>query len=176
MTIAATVDLHCAVKIKSLEFWNDVIGERLKNQGMIDGDFPDVTFSKERKKIVRLDEDEIKRRLNIVLNELNINGCLEVLVKTIQDDPDIEVIEVAVKITKQFVELLKKYKLLQQENRYIVGGNYKNFFNLINQDLDNILVNKKKWLKTTDAFALVLNDMLKELEQDEDMNVMECYY
>lgn len=164
MIAVAIVDRNCSVKIKALKFWDEVIWKRLKNQGLIDGKFPEVTFSTESKKIVRLNDYEIKRRLNMVLNELNASGCLQVLIKSIKDDPNIEVVETAVEVTKKFIELLRKHEILQLKT----NADYDDFFILLGQDLDKILENKKKLLRKSDVYlVLLLNNMLKELNQEE---------
>lgn len=66
MMQATVTDLHWEVKVKALCFWDKSICNRLQDQGMIDGSFPSVTFSKENRKIVTLTENEIKNRLNKV--------------------------------------------------------------------------------------------------------------
>ena len=78
MTAAAVLDLHWEVKINALEFWREFIDSHLSDQGMLDGHFPNVTFSKEHRKIVSLNENEIKQRLNKALDELSRQNCLGV--------------------------------------------------------------------------------------------------
>lgn len=112
MVYAATTDLHWEVKTNALCYWNKSITNRLSNQGMIDGSFPNVTFSKENRKIVTLTEAEIKNRLNKVLVELSKCGCLGVLLAAIQDDCDLEVVKKAVLITKNLANLLNTYNLM----------------------------------------------------------------
>lgn len=116
MAFSTTLDLHWEVRKKGLQFWNEVIGEHLRNQGMIDGSFPSVTFSRENRKIVTLTEIEIKRRLNKVLLQLSEVGCLGVLLSALQDDSDLEVVKEAVGITKQLVTLLHRYNAIMVEN------------------------------------------------------------
>jgi len=70
-------DLHWEVKVNALQFWEKVIERQMSDQGMIDGVFPSVTFSKNRK-IVLLTENEIRLRLNKVLEELAQIRCLQV--------------------------------------------------------------------------------------------------
>lgn len=79
MATAAIGDLYWEVQINALSFWAKVIERHMSNQGMIDGAFPQVTFSKENRKIVTLTENEIRLRLKKVLNELSDLGCLQVL-------------------------------------------------------------------------------------------------
>ncbi|KAJ8928354.1 hypothetical protein NQ314_019084 [Rhamnusium bicolor] len=111
MTHAATADLHWEVKVNALHFWEKVINRHLMHQGMIDGTFPKVTFSKEHRKIVTLNEPEVRKRLIKVLNQLSETGCLAVLITALQDDCDLEVSKTATKITKDFVKLLKDYNI-----------------------------------------------------------------
>lgn len=109
MAFSATLDIHAEVRYRGLKFWQEVIGELLRNQGMIDGSFPNVTFSKENRKIVTLTEIEIKTRLRKVLRHLSEIGCLGVLLSAIQDDTDFEVAKEGVAITKTIFELLNRY-------------------------------------------------------------------
>lgn len=74
----ATSDLHWEVKVNALSFWDSVIDHETANQGMIDGAFPAVTFSKTSRKIVTLTPPEIQKRLRLVLDELQSIGCLQV--------------------------------------------------------------------------------------------------
>lgn len=63
MSHAVLTDLYWEVKVKALEFWHKVLDRHLMYQGVIDGIFPQITFSKEDKKIITLTESEIRRRL-----------------------------------------------------------------------------------------------------------------
>ena len=83
MACSAVSDLHWEVKVNALEFWEKVIERQMSDQGMIDGVFPSVTFSKENRKIVLLTENEIKLRLNKVLGELARIRCLQVSAQTV---------------------------------------------------------------------------------------------
>lgn len=79
---------------------------------MLDGTFPSVTFSKETRKIVTLNETEIQKRLLKALDELSNIGCLTVLAKLLQDDIEIEIIDTALVIATELVETIKKYKVI----------------------------------------------------------------
>jgi len=76
--MAAVFDLHWEVKTNALSFWDHFVKSHLTDQGMLDDSFPNVTFSKEHRKIVALNEIEIKRRLNKALDELAKQNCLGV--------------------------------------------------------------------------------------------------
>lgn len=82
MTVAAVLDLDWEVKRNALEFWRHFIKSHLTDQGMLDGHFPNMTFSKEHRKIVSLDETEIKQRLSKALDELSRQRCLGVILTT----------------------------------------------------------------------------------------------
>ncbi|XP_035721549.1 uncharacterized protein LOC118441356 isoform X4 [Vespa mandarinia] len=110
MSVAAIFDLHWEVKISALEFWKHFIKSHLSDQGMLDGSFPNVTFSKEQRKIVALDENEIKRRLNKALDELARQNCLGVLLVTLKDDSDFEVCKASAMIINKLKIFLLKYK------------------------------------------------------------------
>lgn len=132
MTHAVTGDLHWEVKYNALDFWFDVFEVHLNNQGkfitwkkqletdimwafihsgMIDRVFPSVTFSKEQRKIVTLNETEIRRRLIKALNQLSHTGCLYVLKTACLDDCDLEVSKKAATAVSKLMKLLKMYQV-----------------------------------------------------------------
>lgn len=195
MAAAATLDLHWEVKKEALNFWEKVIWERLRNQGMIDGAFPEVTFSKEHRKIVTLTQPEVQKRLNKVLLELSGHGCLEVLVSTVQNECDIEVVKRGVDIVKKFSAILKTYNVVRCEeirspcspsaksdcfnfaanSQDVQINGVKKFLEFVRQDLDKLVENKTTWLKSTDIFESVLDDTLRESENNDAINGMDCY-
>jgi len=71
-------DFHWEVKVNAIRFWKVVIEKHLTDQGMIDGCFPEVTFSKEHRKIITLTPENIQLRLNKTLDSLSRVGCLQV--------------------------------------------------------------------------------------------------
>ncbi|XP_012539663.1 uncharacterized protein LOC105838551 isoform X2 [Monomorium pharaonis] len=111
MCVAAVFDLHWEVKTNALSFWDHFVKSHLTDQGMLDDSFPNVTFSKEHRKIVALNENEIKRRLNKALDELARQSCLGVLLVTLKDDSDFEVCKVSAMIIGKLKTCLLKYKL-----------------------------------------------------------------
>lgn len=110
----AVNDLHWEVKTRALEFWEVIIKHQIQHQGVIDGTFPTVTFSKEKKKIVNLTQKEIILRLTKILNELSMRGCLGVLLACIEDDADLAVARSSVAVIKNLVEFLDKYNYWQE--------------------------------------------------------------
>nr|CAH7755298.1 unnamed protein product [Callosobruchus chinensis] len=110
---AATADYIGRSKLKHSCF--GVIEKHLTHQGMIDGTFPEVTFSKENRKIVTLNDAEVKKRLIKVLEQLSATGCLAVFAAALQDDSDLEVAKTALDLIKDFVAMLKKYKVTEQD-------------------------------------------------------------
>lgn len=139
----AVNDFHWEVRANALEFWRLVIQRQFAHQGMIDGTFPAVTFSKEHKKIITLNDKEIQLRLRKVLNELSVRGCLGILMSCLQDT-ELEVITNAVGIIDKMVGYLNKYNFLEEYNRNnkpklsapskkpVIDSNYAEF-----QSLDN---------------------------------------
>lgn len=115
MTEAAVLDLHWEVKVNALEYWRHFIKSHFTDQGMLDGSFPNVTFSKEHRKIVALDEYEIKRRLNKALEELAKQSCLGVLLATLEDESDFEVSKASARIILKLKNFLLKYKINEPE-------------------------------------------------------------
>lgn len=114
---AAAEDLHWEVQLTALQFWRKVIANQMSHQGMIDGIFPSVTFSKENRKIVQLNEVEIKKRLKKILNELALRGCLGVLLCCMKDDSEIEVMENALQIINELIQLLDKYNMTEIDHK-----------------------------------------------------------
>lgn len=114
MAHIAVNDLFWEVKVKALEFWHAVIKGQLAHQGVIDGNFPSVTFSKEKKKIVTLTEKEITSRLTRMLDDLSASGCLSVLLACMRDEDDLMVAKASVRVIKFLTEFLDKYTYWQQ--------------------------------------------------------------
>jgi hypothetical protein len=85
---------------------------------MIDGTFPAVTFSKEHKKIITLNDKEIQLRLSKVLNELSMRGCLGVLIHCLDDDCDLQVVKSTVDIVKKLMQHLQKYNYIEDRKKY----------------------------------------------------------
>lgn len=114
MAHVAVNDLFWEVKVKALDFWHSVIRGQLTYQGVIDGNFPSVTFSKEKKKIVTLTEKEITSRLTRMLDELAASGCLSVLLACMRDEDDLMVVKASIRVIKFLTEFLDKYTYWQQ--------------------------------------------------------------
>lgn len=106
MCDAAVDDLHWEVQLAALQFWRHAIKLQFSNRGMIDGRFPSVTFSKEKKKIVMLNEREIEKIVVSILNTLSIIGCLAVLHKCLNEEWNVKVIELAYSVTNDLVQIL----------------------------------------------------------------------
>lgn len=105
-----TDDTSPTTRKNSLQFWRNVIHQWLTIEGMIDGEFPEVTFSKESKKIVILNDQEVKKRLIKVMHILCDNGCLFALHTALQDC-DIEVNKTVKDIAIKLYDLLKNYNV-----------------------------------------------------------------
>ena len=119
MAHCAVNDFYWEVRVNALEFWCLVIQRQFVHQGMIDGTFPAVTFSKEHKKIITLNDKEIQLRLRKVLNELSVRGCLGILMACLQDS-DLEVINKVVQVIEKMVKNLNKYNFIEEYNRKTV--------------------------------------------------------
>ncbi|XP_021713383.1 uncharacterized protein LOC5574692 [Aedes aegypti] len=124
LTYVTVKDLYWEVKLNGLLFWQVVICRQLQHQGMIDGTFPTVTFSKEHKKIITLTNNEILLRLRKVLNELSLRGCLGVLLACLDDRCDLEVLKKTVEMIRWLMTILNKYNYME-EYRNIASGSRK---------------------------------------------------
>ncbi|XP_026498986.2 uncharacterized protein LOC113402857 [Vanessa tameamea] len=139
MVSAALSDFHWEVQLTALKFWKIVIQSLLNDQGMLDGTFPPVTFSRETRKIVTLNQTEIQKRLMRILEELAAIGCLTVLLKLLHDETEVEIMDTAFTIATELLDILDRYKvpksLTPSENEP------KNVNDLLNKiKLDNIHV------------------------------------
>lgn len=110
----AVADLYWEVKHEALIFWKLVIMRQFLHNGVIDGQFPAVTFSKELKKIVTLTPKEISIRLNRIMDELSTRGALGVVLECLNDECDLEVVKRAAKIVQGLNKFLQKYKYLDE--------------------------------------------------------------
>lgn len=129
MTHSVTNEDNADVRKNALQFWSNIINKHLSLQGMTDNDFPEATFSKELKKIVILDETEIKKRLVKVMYQLSENGCLSIL-RIASEDSSTKVIATVEKIVRKLLDLLYKYEvsvtdLEKAENTYSIKLNNK---------------------------------------------------
>lgn len=111
---ATTHDLFWEVKLKAIDFWHCVIQRHMRNQGVMDGCFPPVTFSKESKKIVTLTQKEITSRLTSLLQSLSACGCLGVLLATLEDRDDLIVVKKGVEVIKTLMNFLDVYHYLDE--------------------------------------------------------------
>jgi BRCA1-associated ATM activator 1 len=111
MTSSAISDFHWEVQLTALKFWRVVIQSFLADQGMLDGTFPPVTFSRTSRKIVTLNEAEVQKRLFMTLEELASAGCLTALLKLVNDDTEVEVMDAALAIAQELFAILLKYKV-----------------------------------------------------------------
>ncbi|KAK3931173.1 BRCA1-associated ATM activator 1 [Frankliniella fusca] len=116
MANVVLADLHWEVKVNALTFWKLMIERQMNDQGMIDGVFPQVTFSKEHRKIINLTPAVIQDRLRRVLTELSLNGCLHVLLEAICKDEDLEVVKRASEIISFLSVVLERHGLLDLKN------------------------------------------------------------
>lgn len=108
---SALTDFHWEVQICALKFWKIVIHSLLTDQGMLDGTFPPVTFSRETRKIVTLNEAEIQKRLVKILDELSAIGLFTVLINLLQEDTEVEVLDSAMRLSQELVDIIYKYKV-----------------------------------------------------------------
>lgn len=109
MRNAAIKDLYWEVQLSALHFWKHVIRTHLIDRGMIDGNFPTKTFSKDKRKIIVLNKMEITKQLMLMMNQLSANGCLTVLQYCLNDDCSVTVLENSYHITKDLISILDKF-------------------------------------------------------------------
>lgn len=110
MMYVAIDDLHWEVQLAALYFWKEAIQQHFTNRGMLDGKFPSVTFSKEKRKIIVLNNGEIQRQLTAIMNNLADIGCLTVLSECMNVLHNTKVMELAYAIVKELIKKLDENK------------------------------------------------------------------
>ncbi|KAG5882254.1 hypothetical protein JTB14_014951 [Gonioctena quinquepunctata] len=185
MTHAVVADLHWEVRVKALNFWKSVIDHHLTQQGMIDGSFPPFTFSKEHRKIVNLDEDEIKKGLVKVMHQLSLNGCLSVFHMALQDQCDLEVSKYATTTICDFVTLLKKYKITSGDvassteptntihSEDVLGSQASSFSLSDTSDMSMDGVVQNAPMENTDQ---TMEDLLEDILNSRDINLLQSVF
>ncbi|KAH8383028.1 hypothetical protein KR009_006308 [Drosophila setifemur] len=108
-------DHHSTVKRNALEFWRREFYRQFTNQGMIDGAFPTVTFSKEHKKIVTLTEKEIQTSIAKVFADVQQYGYFGIILKCLREENSMDVLELLIKGTTIMVEKFERYKGILDE-------------------------------------------------------------
>ncbi|GBP68258.1 hypothetical protein EVAR_48624_1 [Eumeta japonica] len=158
MVSAAIADFHWEVQVSALKFWKLVIQNYFTDQGMLDGTFPPVTFSKESRKIITLNQSEIHKILVKILDELANNGCLTVLVKLLQDT-DVEIIDSAYQVSSELHNILVKYNVCD-----IIKSNKE-----INTSLTDEYMNIQQTVKE----YVDLNEVMEEAVEEKSDSVIE---
>ncbi|EDW66674.1 uncharacterized protein [Drosophila virilis] len=102
-------DHHWEVKVNALCFWRMEFNRQFNNQGMIDGAFPTVTFSKEHKKIVTLTGREVKLRVAKVLAEVQQYGYYGIILKCLREEYSKEVLKLIVTGIKAMNDKVNEY-------------------------------------------------------------------
>lgn len=141
---AALNDLYWEVQLAALSFWKKTIDTHFSYRGMIDGKFPSMTFSKEKRKIITLNREEIHKQLISILNSLALNGCLSVLTKCMNEDYNIKVMEQSYNIAKDLLEILRKYSFnVMPETAVFFPTTSNNFIPKNEPNCNNIEMNIK---------------------------------
>lgn len=120
MASTAASDFHWEVKVNALQFWETTIRQQLICQGMVDGRFPEVTFSGSPKRITTLDTREIQNRLKKVLEELARIRCLAILLGSL-NDPDLQVARKTAEILNMVFGHLEEHELLKKSTSQLVN-------------------------------------------------------
>lgn len=139
MSTAAVDDLHWEVQLAALQFWRHVIKFHFSNRGMIDGKFPSVTFSKEKRKIITLNDYEIEKILISIMNDLSAIGCLTVLHKCLNEEWNIDVMELAYSVVNDLVQILDCYRIafIPDKARCAdLDSNYESFIGADDMEMD----------------------------------------
>lgn len=168
MSAATISDFHWEVKVKALKFYKKLICKQFTDQGMIDGTFPNVTFSKEKRKIISLTESEVLARINKILTFLSDVNCLTVLIACLYDNYDISVVDTAVEIIERVELLFEKYNIMNFNNKPIY----------IDDDLSGPQLNgHANNLKNGETFSdTKINDAIDSIVNMDDINLLASVY
>ncbi|EEB16602.1 conserved hypothetical protein [Pediculus humanus corporis] len=101
MSYLAICDLHWEVKINALLFWEAAIIKVLVAHG--------IPVDSEKKKNINISDESIIETLYNALNQLSKIGCLYVLLSTLINDCDFQVVQISAKITSNLLDILKSY-------------------------------------------------------------------
>ncbi|CAG9766514.1 unnamed protein product [Ceutorhynchus assimilis] len=100
------------VQEQAVKFWDNVIRKCLEKQGMFDDVFPSVIFSKELKKIIRLDDKEIRKRLCQTLDYMSKRGCFSIFQQILENEnTPKQVFSTTVGIITKLLRLLQQYEV-----------------------------------------------------------------
>ena len=101
MSYLAICDLHWEVKINALLFWEAAIIKVLVAHG--------IPVDSEKKENIIISDESIIETLYNALNQLSKIGCLYVLLSTLINDCDFQVVQISAKITSNLLDILKSY-------------------------------------------------------------------
>lgn len=183
MSTAAVDDLHWEVQLAALHFWRHAIQIHFSNQGMLDGKFPSVTFSKEKRKIITLNNREIEKILISIMNDLSEIGCLTILHKCLNEEWNTDVMELAYSVTNDLVQILDRYRIefVPGVSRSAdISTNYESFMGANDMEMDlcppqHDTNNRNEVIKNivnTNDVDLVLE--LHGMSNEVKPNLMEC--
>ncbi|XP_019755015.2 uncharacterized protein LOC109533940 isoform X1 [Dendroctonus ponderosae] len=100
------------VQEQAVKFWDQVTKKLLEKQGMSDDVFPSVIFSKEHKKIIRLNDKEIRKRLFQALDGMSKSGCFSVFHCILRNEnTPKQVFGTTVAIVTKLLRLLQQYEV-----------------------------------------------------------------
>ncbi|XP_067615452.1 uncharacterized protein [Eurosta solidaginis] len=164
-------DLYWEAKVEAINCLRYRICYLLTNEGMLDGTFPSVTFSKEKKKIVQLNPREVNLRFFKVLTELSQRGVLGLLLKSIQDDCDIAVIRASRSLAKKMLNKMEQHNFTTFEDKMepTSNSNISSTTNFINPLTANIATSDKVKVEESSPKELFSGDakILEVLDSDE---------
>ncbi|XP_063534223.1 uncharacterized protein LOC134744373 isoform X1 [Cydia strobilella] len=171
MVSSAVSDFHWELQLTALKFWKIVIQNSLCEQGMLDGTFPPVTFSKESRKIVTLNKAEIQRRLLKILDELAAKGCLTVLSKLLHEDIEVEIMDANLAIALNLLDILKRYEV--PECVKLVEGDPQTMQEYYTETKEDAMEEEHVVIKTEEAQS---DNVIEGIINADDMNLLAHIY
>nr|XP_014273987.2 uncharacterized protein LOC106679378 isoform X2 [Halyomorpha halys] len=163
-------DLYWEVKKACILFWDSILEKLLTEQGMVDGEFPDHIFSREKRKIIKLTPTEMSLRIVKVFQKLNEYGCLHVLWEVIQNDCDIEVTKEAGKLVTKMFKLIEKFNIsiyLQDTEIETISPEYSDPNKLeLNEEIENHPPYEYKKMKLTN------DEVIESIISEGDLNLL----
>lgn len=104
-------DIENELKIKALDFWHKVIDVFFRRQGIVDGQFPQATFSKQLKRIINFDQRTIRQYLQNILVDLSQVGCLAIFIHIFRKEQNVDICFATKICYQELIDLIKQHRI-----------------------------------------------------------------
>ncbi|CAH1129831.1 unnamed protein product [Ceutorhynchus assimilis] len=157
MSRVAIQERNADVQEEAVKFWKFVTKRNLELQGMIDDVFPNITFSKEHKKIIRLDDKEICKRIIRALDNMSKTGCLYVYQQVLENsETPTQVFSTTLEIITKLWKLLRRYDVTPE--LISINGTYPQQWSIDS----GILSPTTNWVDNDEDMRELIEEMINE--------------